>query len=215
MPSQIYCLKCDIRKYFNSVDHVVLLCLLRKQILDPRVLRLCELIVRSVSSGIPIGNLTSQLFANIYLNELDHYVKRTLHEKQYIRYMDDFVILSNDKKRLHVDKKLIEEFLHTILKLELHPKKSDIFLIERGIDFLGYRVFPHYLTLRKSTVKRRKQKFKELAWSYKQGNISNSTSFRIGNDYSVYYFNGLIDDVRIYNKALSPAEVLTIYNSTK
>ena len=172
VPSQIYCLKCDIRKYFNSVDHVVLLCLLRKQILDPRVLRLCELIVRSVSSGIPIGNLTSQLFANIYLNELDHYVKRTLHEKQYIRYMDDFVILSTDKKRLHADKKLIEEFLRMTLKLELHPKKSDIFLIERGIDFLGYRVFPHYLTLRKSTVKRRKKKFKELVWSYKRGDIS-------------------------------------------
>jgi len=132
---------------------------------------LCEIIVRSVSHGIPIGNLTSQLFANIYLNELDQYIKRTLHEKQYIRYMDDFVILNADKRQLHIDKKCIIEFLRDRLKLELHSKKSDIFPVERGIDFLGYRVFTSYITLRKSTVKRVKKKLKKYIQDYRQGNI--------------------------------------------
>ncbi len=170
--SRIYCLKCDIRKYFESVDHTVLLRLLHKRISDERVMRLCEIIIRSVPHGIPIGNLTSQLFANIYLNELDQYVKRVLHERCYIRYMDDFIIVSADKKRLHTDKECIAEFLRDILHIELHPRKSEIFSIERGIDFLGYRVFPQYMTLRKSTVKRIKKKMRRTVRRFKQGNIS-------------------------------------------
>ena len=104
--------------------------------------------------GNPIGNLTSQLFANIYLNELDHLIKDKLGIKYYIRYMDDFVILSRDKNELFKLKGLIKEFLETELKLKLHPKKSEYFPIDRGIDFLGYLVFKDWILLRKSTVKR-------------------------------------------------------------
>ena len=90
---------------------------------------------------MPIGNLTSQLFANIYLNELDHFVKDRLKVKCYIRYMDDFVILDTDKEKLFCLRDLIKNFLNEKLKLNLHPKKSEYFPIIKGIDFLGYTVF--------------------------------------------------------------------------
>jgi len=128
--------------------------LLGKKIKDKNVLWLLNEIINSNSRGIPIGNLTSQLFANIYLNELDHFIKRVLRERHYVRYMDDFLILGNDKSRLREDKEKIKKFLAERLKLELHPKKAEIFPIDRGIDFLGYVVKDGYRLLRKSTVKR-------------------------------------------------------------
>jgi hypothetical protein len=111
--------------------------------------------------GMPIGNLTSQLFANIYLNELDHFVKDYLQVKCYVRYMDDFVILDTDKTKLFKLRDLIREFLNEKLNLKLHPKKSEYFPIKKGIDFLGYTVFWNYITLRKSTVKRFKKRLKK------------------------------------------------------
>jgi len=150
----VYCLKCDISKYFDSVDHKILLELLRRKIKDENVLWLLDEIIRSDPRGIPIGNLTSQLFANVYLNELDHFVKRELHEKYYLRYMDDFLILNLDKKRLYKDKELIRTFLRDQLKLELHPKKAEVFPVNAGVDFLGYRIFQDHRLLRKSTVRR-------------------------------------------------------------
>jgi RNA-directed DNA polymerase len=90
-PKKIYYLKCDIVKYFDSVDHGILLGLLRNKIKDENILWLLREIIESNPGGIPIGNLTSQIFANIYLNELDHFVKRELHEKYYLRYRDDFL----------------------------------------------------------------------------------------------------------------------------
>lgn len=117
-----------------------------------------EKIVRSdnvqAGKGIPIGNLTSQLFANIYLNELDYFLKRGLSARYYLRYMDDFLILDKDKKKLHLMKDKIKHFLENKLGLKLHPKKATVFPIDKGIDFLGYVVFENYKLLRKSTVKR-------------------------------------------------------------
>lgn len=104
--------------------------------------------------GIPIGNLTSQLFANVYLNELDYFVKRELREKYYIRYMDDFLILGSDKKHLREDKERIKVFLRDQLKLEMHQKKAEIFPIDKSIDFLGYVIRDGLRFLRKSAVKR-------------------------------------------------------------
>ena len=127
---------------------------MKKKIKDENVSWLLREIVESNPRGIPIGNLTSQLFANVYLNELDHFVKRTLHEKYYIRYMDDFVVLGTDKKRLNSDKERISSFLRDELKLELHPKKAEIFPIDKGVDFLGYVIRDNRRLLRKSTVKR-------------------------------------------------------------
>ncbi|MBI2888469.1 MAG: RNA-directed DNA polymerase [Candidatus Liptonbacteria bacterium] len=147
-------MKCDISKYFDNVDHGILLGMLRRKITDENILWLLREIIASNSRGIPIGNLTSQLFANVYLNELDHYIKRELRERCYIRYMDDFLILGLDKKHLHEDKERIKTFLHDRLKLEMHPKKAEIFPIDRGVDFLGYVLRDGKRYLRKSTVKR-------------------------------------------------------------
>ena len=101
-PAKIYCLKCDISKYFDSVNHEILLKLIGKKINCDKTMKLMEKIVRSdnvqAGKGIPIGNLTSQLFANIYLNELDCFLKRGLSARYYLRYMDDFLILDKDKK---------------------------------------------------------------------------------------------------------------------
>jgi len=101
-----------------------------------------------------LGNLTSQLFANIYLNELDQFVKHKVKAKYYVRYMDDFLILGYNKKRLQRQKEEIYYFLRINLKLDLHPKKCNIFTVKSGINFLGYRIFANYRLLRKSTVKR-------------------------------------------------------------
>lgn len=153
---RIYCLKCDISKYFESIDHEILFYLLQKKIGDQEVLILLKKIIDSTpgGKGIPIGNLTSQLFANIYLNELDQFIKHRLRIEYYIRYVDDFLILDFYKPKLRQTKELIRNFLQEKLKLELHPVKARLFPIDKGIDFLGYTVFNHYKLLRKSTVKR-------------------------------------------------------------
>lgn len=153
-----YCLKCDISKYFESIDHQILFKLIQKKIVDQKVLWVIKIILESsnkeLDRGIPIGNLTSQLFANIYLNELDQFIKHRLRMKYYIRYMDDFLILDSSKKKLRQIKTEIREFLRNRLKLELHPRKANIFPIEKGINFLGYQNFKDYRLLRKNTVKR-------------------------------------------------------------
>lgn len=105
-------------------------------------------------TGIPIGNLTSQLFANIYLNELDQFIKHKLRKKYYLRYMDDFLILDYSKRELYNLKQVIKEFLGDKLELNLHPKKVKIFPVDNGVDFLGYLILENYRLLRKSTIKR-------------------------------------------------------------
>ncbi len=149
------------------IDHKILFSIIKKKITDSKTLRLIEKIIASSYErrdytnlfdfrgiGIPIGNLTSQLFANVYLNELDQFVKHKLRERYYLRYMDDFLILSADKKDLRLLKEKLREFLKDSLRLTLHPKKANIFPTDKGIDFLGYRIFKHYRLLRKSGVKR-------------------------------------------------------------
>ncbi len=143
--------------------------MLRRKIHDEDILWLLNEIIASNPNGIPIGNLTSQLFANVYLNELDHFIKRELHEKYYIRYMDDFLILGHDKKHLHEDKEKIELFLHNRLKLQLHPKKVEIFPIDRGLDFLGYVLRDGKRFLRTSTVKRFMKKKRRYEAMIKSG----------------------------------------------
>ncbi len=113
-------------------------------------------------TGVPLGNLTSQLFANIYLNELDQFIKHKIKARYYIRYMDDFLILCYNKKELAGIKEKIKVFLSAELKLDLHPKKCNIFPVNKGIDFLGYRIFANYRLLRKSTVKRFIRRTKQL-----------------------------------------------------
>lgn len=168
-----YCLKCDISKYFQSIDKGVLRKLLFKKIKCRETRWLLNKILNSTSgnTGIPIGNLSSQLFANLYLNELDHYIKEHLKVKYYIRYMDDFIILHHDKQYLHALLSLIEKFLDEKLRLKLNPKTT-IFPISHGVDFIGYRIFTHRKIFRKQYVKRMKRIIKHFEREYQQGRIS-------------------------------------------
>jgi len=151
-------LQCDISKYFDSINHKILFGILKKKISDKKVLWLIKEILDSnnfeTGKGIPIGNLTSQLFANVYLNELDQFVKRDLKRRYYLRYMDDFLIFGTDKQELWQVKDKIAEYLKNRLDLYLHPKKANVFPVTKGIEFLGYKVFGDYRILRQSTVKR-------------------------------------------------------------
>ena len=149
--------------------------MIRRKIHDDDILWLLGEIIESNPKGIPIGNLTSQLFANIYLNELDHFVKRELHKKCYLRYMDDFLILGTDKTHLRDDKEKIRIFLHDRLKLQLHPKKAEIFPIGRGLDFLGYVIRGNKRFLRKSTVKRFMKKRRRYEAMVSNGKLTQSS----------------------------------------
>ncbi len=161
----LWVLKCDVRKFFASVDHAVLLDILAKYIPDKNAVMLLSEIIESFHSaapdganhpgvGLPLGNLTSQLLVNIYMNRFDQFVKHRLKVKWYVRYADDFVIMSTDREWL--DKVLleIEAFLRTQLKLELHPDKVSIGTVAGGIDFLGWVHFPDHRVLRSVTKRR-------------------------------------------------------------
>jgi RNA-directed DNA polymerase len=151
-------LKSDIKKFFASIDHDILIKTLRSYIADNKTTGLLSEIVNSYGStdnvGLPLGNLTSQLFVNIYLNELDQFIKHKLKVKHYIRYTDDFVILSTNKNELTNLAKTIGDYLETKLKLHLHPDKTSIRTLASGIDFLGYIIFPNHIILRTTTKKR-------------------------------------------------------------
>ncbi len=153
-----YALKCDIKKFFDSINHTVLVRLLLKEVADPDVLWLINNIIESYSktpnTGIPLGNVTSQLFANVYLNQLDRFIKHDLHVKHYFRYADDFVLLHQDKDYLEKLIDAIGNFLDGELKLRLHPQKVFIQKLKQGVDFLGYVCFPYCRTIRTKTKKR-------------------------------------------------------------
>lgn len=153
-----YVLKCDIRKYFASIDHEILLGLIARRIKNEEILELIRTIILSHGSetgkGIPLGNITSQLFANIYLHELDWFMKQTLGVQHYIRYCDDFVVVSTDRVYLEQLIHVIRQFLQLNLRLGLHPNKIEIRLWSQGVDFLGYVQQPHAITIRPKTRKR-------------------------------------------------------------
>jgi RNA-directed DNA polymerase len=176
-----FALKCDVKKFFDSVDHNILKQIIAKRIKDVDAMCLIQKIIDSFSTnkddsnikkGIPIGNLTSQLFANLYMNELDQYAKQELKLKHYFRYTDDFVVVSDNREYLKVVTKKMETFLNTTLRLHLHPNKVFIRKFSRGIDFLGYIVKPHHMLLRTKTKKRMFNKIKIKAQKCSQGLIS-------------------------------------------
>lgn len=164
-------LKCDIRKFFASIDHQFLLGLLDSYIPDKRIIGLLENIITSFSTtpgipvGLPLGNLTSQLFSNIYLNQLDQWVKHKLKVKCYISYADDFVFLSEDRNYLLSIIPKVDYFLHEELKLQLHPNKIFLKTIASGMDFLGWVQFPHHRVMRGATKRRM---FRRLAANPKE-----------------------------------------------
>ena len=182
--SPCFVLKCDVKKFFDSVDHHILLKIIKRRTCNNSTSWLVGQVIKSYSAkqtdlfnrqGIPIGNLTSQLFANIYLNELDQYIKNKLKVKYYARYTDDFVIVSKNKKYLRGLLDPLKEMLFEKLKLELHPQKVSIENINSGIDFLGYVIFPHHTLIRQKTKRRMFKKLKRAVKQYKQKEISQET----------------------------------------
>lgn len=169
---KIWAIKADIRHYFQSVNHEILKAEIRRYISDRRLLAILDCIIDhngiyEDGVGIPVGNLTSQLFANVYLNILDQFVKHELGIKYYIRYMDDFVILGEDPAELKEILSKIEEFVNTRLKLELNPKTTIIYT-KNGVDFVGYRHWATMKLLRKAATRRLNQLLK----NFEEGTIT-------------------------------------------
>ena len=150
----LWVLKLDITKFFDFVDHEILLNILAKRTPDNRLMDLLREIIDSFNPGLPLGNLTSQLFANVYMNELDQFVKQELKIRGYIRYVDDFVLMHQDKGFLLDNFRKIEVFIREKLRLKIHPKKIILKTYASGIDYLGYVSFPNHGVLRTKTKRR-------------------------------------------------------------
>ena len=191
----VYVLRSDIRKFFASINHSVLMRLLDKHIHDPQTRSLCKTIIGSYHTppsaagasslsldkphGLPIGNLTSQLFANIYLNALDQFVKHGLRERYYLRYMDDFVILHHDKARLWQTLRRLETFTSDTLHLQLHPKKTGTHKFYELERFVGYDLGPYLRRLSKPTLRRFERRLKRMQSTHSPEDIETSlTQFK-------------------------------------
>ncbi len=189
-----YVLKCDIKKYFPSIDQDILLQIIRRKVKCKNTLWLIEQIVRSRADngaiqyfkgddlftpyqrvrGLAIGNLTSQFFANAYLNGFDHFVKETLRCRYYIRYVDDFVLFDDSKTRLNELKDQIVGYLDA-LRLKLHPRKCRVHRVDEGVCFLGYRMYPNHRILKKQNTLYFRRKLKKMQHGYHQGRIGADT----------------------------------------
>ncbi len=185
-------LQCDIQKYFPSIDHAILKSLLRRKIKCLNTLWLVDTIIdnsnpqipvvayfpgddlltpQSRRHGLPIGNLTSQFLANVYLNGFDHFVKEKLKISQYVRYVDDFALFSDDYDLLKAARLAIEDYLVT-LRLKIHPIKSQLVETKQGANFLGFRVLPHCIRVRNENLKRARRRFRNLQVDLAQGKIT-------------------------------------------
>lgn len=190
--SSRYVLQCDIRKYFPSIDHEILKKLLRRKIKCKDTLWLIDTIIDSSNEqepiiehfpgdnlltplerrrGLPIGNLTSQFFANIYLNNFDHFVKEQLKAPKYLRYVDDFALFADDRDFLTEARLAIEDYLSGI-RLKIHPIKSQLYETRLGANFVGFRVFPDHIRVRSENLQRARRRLKRLKKGYKNGCVS-------------------------------------------
>lgn len=189
--SSRYVLQCDIKKYFPSIDHEILKTLLHRKLKCPDTLWLVDKIVDSSNEqepsinhfpgddlltplqrrrGLPIGNLTSQFSANVYLNGFDHYIKEQLKVKKYIRYVDDFALFADDREFLAEARLAIEEYLAN-LRLKIHPIKSQLFETKEGANFLGFRILPDRIRVRTENLRRARQRLRQMQVEYSQGKI--------------------------------------------
>lgn len=187
-----YILQCDIKKYFPSIDHEILKSLLRRKLKCHDTLWLAETIINSSNPqvsvidhfpgddllsplqhrrGLPIGNLSSQFFANVYLNSLDHFIKEQLKAKKYVRYVDDFALFSDDYEFLAEARIAIEKFLVN-LRLKLHPVKSQLYETRHGANFLGFRILPDRIRVRSENLRRGRRRLHQLQRDYAQGKIN-------------------------------------------
>lgn len=186
-----YVLQCDIKKYFPSIDHIILKELIRRKIKCFDTLWLIDVLIDNSNEqetvidyfpgddlltpltrrqGLPIGNLTSQFFANIYLNGFDHFVKEQLKVSRYVRYVDDFALFSDDWEFLTKARLAVEEYLAQ-LRLQIHPIKSQLFATKIGATFLGFRIFSDRIRVRNSNLHLARRRLKRLQLDYAQGKI--------------------------------------------
>ncbi len=213
-----YILKCDIKKYFYSIDKGILFNIIAKKIKDKKLLKLIEVLIYDDDNdvGIPIGNYTSQYFANIYLGELDNYIKYKLRIKYIVRYMDDFVILVKNKEEAKRYYGLIQQFLRDNLKLELNPK-SNYYPSKMGVNFCGYRIFETHRILREKSKKKVKKKIKGwnkeflknkmlfnkivLSWNSWLAHSSHANSYKLQKKlYNRIIFKGFLKNPNSLNK---------------
>ncbi len=190
--SSRYVLQCDIKKYFPSIDHEILKQLIRHKIKCQDTLWLIDAIIDNSNpqelvndsflgddiltpierrKGLPIGNLTSQFFANFYLNRFDHFIQEKIKCHKYLRYVDDFALFSEDKGFLDDARIAIEEYL-TTLRLIIHPIKSQLFETQYGVNFVGFRVLPDRIRVRNDNLRRSRKRFRELQYDYRYHQIS-------------------------------------------
>ena len=219
-----YCFHGDIKKYFPSIDHAVLKDLLRRHIEDEEVLKVLDGIIGSSGErGLPIGNLTSQFFANLYLHELDFYVKHALHCKYYIRYMDDFLIFGNDRITLEGVRLNLGDFLRQHLNLQMHTGKSQISQSAKGIKFLGFRLYPDVRRMSTNGVRRFRRRLKSFRYLLQNGLMQESKAiesvvcWRSHSNYAdaAILRKNIYNEVSRWNKTLAQAIVGVGVNEDK
>lgn len=197
-------LKCDVRKFFASIDQSILITILEKHEANSDIICLLREVINSFHStkpglGLPLGNLTSQLLVNIYMNEFDQFVKHKLKVKYYIRYADDFVIMSTDKKYLENILIEINIFLQNNLKLVLHPDKVYIKTLASGVDFLGWVNFPNHRVLRTVTKRRMFKRIQEVSGKQETvqsyfGLLSHGDNFKLQEKVKKFFRNCVFEN---------------------
>lgn len=205
-----YILKMDIKKYFNHIDKKILFEILKKGIKDNKLLWLIKqiLLAQNKPKGIEIGNYTSQTFANIYLNEIDQYVTKTIKVKNYFRYMDDTIVLLNSKQEAKEILEKMKQFLEENLALELNTK-TQIFKGKQGVNFCGYKINEQRMKVRSKGKKKFKKKTKKLFKQIKENELSSKEArnyltghfgyFKIANVYDLQSKNHIIREEEIEN----------------
>lgn len=208
-------LKCDVKKFFANIDHDILIRILREYIFDENIISLLGNVIVSFSSekegiGLPLGNLTSQLFVNIYMNKFDQFVKHKLKAKYYIRYSDDFVIFSENRKWLDEQIFAIRKFFHDELKLALHPNKIFIKTVFSGVDFLGLVNFIDHQILRTKTKRRM---FKKISKGY--ADLQNGSMSKESYNQILQSYLGMLKHCRGYGivKKMEEINSLRWFNS--
>lgn len=208
--SKGYCLKADIKHYFQEVDQVILMNIIKRKIKCQKTIWLIGRVLRGKEQtknfkSLPLGNLTSQFFANVYLNELDKFVKHHLKAKYYLRYVDDFVVLHESEVKLKEWKTEINDFLNQNLKLELHPDKSKIINLSKGVDFVGFRNYYHYKLLRKRNIRSFDRKIRKFS----KGQISENKMAEIFQGWSAYAM--WADTYKLRKRKFNELEEATIH----
>lgn len=206
-----YFLKCDIRKYFPSIDHAILKQQLRNIIKDQRLLALLGTIIdhqvpgNPFGKGLPIGNLTSQYFANLYLSPLDHFLKER-RRLRYLRYMDDFIVFEDSKERLHEILVDIEDYLARERQLELKESATTIAPVIEGVPFLGFRVFKNLVRLQRPNLIRFRRKIRRQESDYRAGRIDEKDLVRSVSSLIAHVRHA--DSLSVRRKDLEPSSKL-------